>query len=135
MDSAKNRIDCFVTSIQHIGIPTNDMNVTVDFYESLGFSAVWQTTNKATGEKTAFLRLQNVVLEIYESSVACGGTGAIDHIALDVTDIEAVFAAVQGGPYRLLDKEIQFLPFWENGVRFFTIEGPNREKIEFNQKR
>ena len=25
------------------------------------------------------------------------------------------------------------LPFWENGVKYFTILGPNREKLEFNQ--
>ena len=28
---------------------------------------------------------------------------------------------------------VHFLPFWENGVKFFTIEGPNKEKIEFSQ--
>ena len=26
---------------------------------------------------------------------------------------------------------VHFLPFWENGVKFFTIEGPNKEKVEF----
>ena len=26
------------------------------------------------------------------------------------------------------------LPFFDKGVRYFTIEGPNKEKIEFNQK-
>ena len=25
---------------------------------------------------------------------------------------------------------VHFLPFWENGVKFFTIEGPNKEKVE-----
>ena len=25
------------------------------------------------------------------------------------------------------------LPFWDNGVKYFTILGPNREKLEFNQ--
>ena len=33
----------------------------------------------------------------------------------------------------ILDEEIQFLPFWENGVKFFTLTGPNKEKIEFSQ--
>ena len=28
---------------------------------------------------------------------------------------------------------VHFLPFWENGVKFFTIEGPNKEKVEFSQ--
>lgn len=32
-----------------------------------------------------------------------------------------------------LQDEIHFLPFWDNGVRFFTIKGPNEEKIEFSQ--
>ncbi|MDD4797654.1 MAG: VOC family protein, partial [Eubacteriales bacterium] len=29
--------------------------------------------------------------------------------------------------------EIKGLPFWNNGVKFFTIMGPNAEKIEFCQ--
>lgn len=28
---------------------------------------------------------------------------------------------------------VHFLLFWENGVKFFTIEGPNKEKVEFSQ--
>ena len=32
-----------------------------------------------------------------------------------------------------MQDEIHFLPFWDNGVRFFTIKGPNEEKIEFSQ--
>ena len=28
---------------------------------------------------------------------------------------------------------VHFLHFWENGVKFFTIEGPNKEKVEFSQ--
>ena len=32
-----------------------------------------------------------------------------------------------------LQDEIHFLPFWDKGVRFFTIKGPNEEKIEFSQ--
>ena len=28
---------------------------------------------------------------------------------------------------------VHFLPFWENGVKFFTIEGPNKEMVEFSQ--
>ena len=30
--------------------------------------------------------------------------------------------------------EIRFLPFWERGVRFFILEGPNGEKVELIQK-
>ena len=35
---------------------------------------------------------------------------------------------------KMLDTKVNGLPFWENGVKFFTIEGPNKEKIEFCEK-
>ena len=35
---------------------------------------------------------------------------------------------------KMLDQQVNGLPFWENGVKFFTIEGPNKEKIEFCEK-
>ena len=33
-----------------------------------------------------------------------------------------------------LEDAIQFLPFWENGVRFFNLLGPNGETVEFSQR-
>ena len=30
--------------------------------------------------------------------------------------------------------EIQFLPFWERGVRFFILRGPNEERVELIQQ-
>jgi len=123
----------FITGIQHIGIPTNDIVKTVSFYQGLGFEVALQTINKSANEKVTFMRLKNLVIEIYENQYTSKKAGAIDHIALDVSDIESVFKLVKVGGYSLLDGEIQFLPFWQNGVRFFTIEGPNSEKIEFSQ--
>lgn len=123
----------FVTGIQHVGIPTDDIEKTVDFYTGLGFEAALRTVNEAAGEQVAFLRMRNLVIETYENHAAKHRTGAVDHIALDVTDIETVFQTVKKGGYVLLDPEIQFLPFWRNGVKFFTMEGPNGEKIEFSQ--
>jgi lactoylglutathione lyase len=122
-----------ITGIQHIGIPTKDMQKTLDFYNGLGFETVFETLNPASNEKVAFLRLKNLVIETYESA-ASGKPGAIDHVCLDVLNIENVFSELRSGEYNLLDDEIQFLPFWENGVRFVTIDGPNTEKIEFCQK-
>ena len=50
-----------------------------------------------------------------------------------MTDVDAVYAQVQKLGYPVVSNGIEFLPFWKNGVRFFTILGPNRERIEFNQ--
>lgn len=124
----------YVNGLQHIGVPTNDIEKTIAFYESLGFECVMRTVNEAAKEPVAFLEMQGVMIETYQNNIACGVKGALDHVALDVTDIEKVFDEIRRGGYKMLDEDIQFLPFWDRGVRFFTIEGPNGEKVEFGQK-
>lgn len=123
-----------ITGLQHIGIPTNNIEKTIEFYKNIGFEVAHRAVNEAAGgEKVAFLRLENVTIETYENHQAAEAAGAIDHIALDVTDIEAVWEFIKAAGYPVLDTEIQFLPFWDRGVRFFTILGPNKEKVEFSQ--
>lgn len=121
----------YATGLQHIGIPTGDIERSSQFYMDLGFSLLYQTRNGDS--RVAFLQLKDLVVEIWEGP-ATGKAGAIDHIAIDVTDIEAVFAAVTEAGWSAIEGEIRQLPFWERGVRYFTIAGPNAEKIEFIQK-
>lgn len=122
----------FCTGIQHIGIPTNDMEATLRFYEQLGFQVVLKTKDKDV--TVAFLQMHNLVIEAYENKAATMMPGAIDHIALDVKDIDSLFALVKSKDFQMLDEQVNGLPFWENGVKFFTILGPNKEKIEFCEK-
>lgn len=121
----------YVTGLQHIGIPTNNLEKTLAFYESLGFERQYEVNNK--GEEVAFLQLKQVMIETYQNYQGAMAAGAIDHIALDVSDIDSVYAEVGELGYPILEDGIQSLPFWKRGVRFFTIEGPNKEKIEFSQ--
>ena len=118
--------------MDHVGIPTADLEKSIAFYESIGFEVALRTA-VPDGGKVAFLRLGNVLVETYESNEATGKPGAIDHLALKARDIEAAFKAVKALGYEMVNDEIEFLPFWENGVRFFTFSGPNRENIEFSQ--
>ena len=55
------------------------------------------------------------------------------HIHTDVKDIEKVYAMINQAGLNSTQDTVHFLPFWENGVKFFTIEGPNKEKVEFSQ--
>lgn len=119
--------------IQHVGIPTNDIETTIQFFEKLGFETALRTINEEAGEKVAFLRLHSLVIETYENKAAKLEAGAIDHVAIDVKDIEKVYELVNRTGLNKMQDTIHFLPFWENGVKFFTIEGPNEEKIEFSQ--
>lgn len=123
----------YITGIQHVGVPTKDMEATLDFYIRLGFSVAFETVNEANGAKVVFLKQKNLVIEAYEETNVKMVTGAIDHVAIDVTDIEKVYEEICNMGLNTLQDEINFLPFWEKGVRFFSITGPNQERIEFNQ--
>ena len=129
LDDLKN----YSTGVQHIGIPTNDIDKTVEFYHKLGFETAFETVNEEANEKVVFLKLGTLVVETYENHAAKMEHGAIDHVALDVRDIEEIFRYINEAGLNSTQDTIHFLPFWENGVKFFTIEGPNKEKVEFSQ--
>ena len=48
----------YSTGVQHIGIPTNDIDKTVDFYHKLGFETAFETVNEEADEKVVFLKLK-----------------------------------------------------------------------------
>lgn len=119
------------TGIQHIGIPTNDFDKTVDFYSTLGFEVAFQTVNGTS--KVAFLRLNNLVIETSENNNINTEAGAINHLAIDVKDIEEAYKFICDKNLNNTNDSIHFLPFWDNGVKFFTIQGPSGERVEFSQ--
>ncbi|MDR2185500.1 MAG: VOC family protein [Treponema sp.] len=121
----------FTAGVQHIGIPTNDMNSTIGFYKTLGFEIVHEA---AADCRVVFLKLDNLVIEAYENHQAVMKNGAVDHIALDTTDIDAAYAFAKKSGLKLTGGGgIESLPFWSRGVKFFKVEGPNCETIEFCQ--
>ena len=92
--------------LQHIGIPTNDMDKTVEFYKKIGFEVAHET--KDGDVRVVFLKFR------------------------DLIDIEEAYKFITGLQIKILT-EITFLPFWEKGVKFFIAQGPNLERLEFAQ--
>jgi catechol 2,3-dioxygenase-like lactoylglutathione lyase family enzyme len=123
-------MDNYATGIQHIGIPTKDIKATKSFFEKLGFTAAFETVEGRA--RVIFLKMGNLVIETYEGDAKMAD-GAIDHVAIDVADVDRVYKEICDMGLNTLRDEIHFLPFWERGVRFFTIKGPNEERIEFSQ--
>lgn len=121
----------YTTGVQHVGIPTKNMQASKAFYEKLGFQPAYETVYD--GVAVAFLRLGNLTMEVYESENTAEAVGAIDHVALNVRDIEETYREICALGLNTMNDEIHELPYWEHGVRFFTIKGPNEEKIEFSQ--
>ena len=105
------------------------MEKTIGFYTSLGFETAHLADNK--GEKVAFLKLGDLMLEFYQNGKATGTSGAIDHVAVNVTDINEARRIADGMGLTVIEEGK--LGFWARGVQYFTVLGPNQEKIEFNQ--
>ena len=121
------------TGLQHIGVPTGDMDATIHFYYALGFETIFETVNAEAGGRVNFFKLGDLVIETYEVTDPAKAPGAVDHIAINVKDIEEAFRFVNEAGLNNTNDIIHSLPFFENGVKFFTIEGANKEKVEFNQ--
>ncbi|GHP13285.1 lactoylglutathione lyase [Lentilactobacillus fungorum] len=119
-----------ITGLQHVGIPSVDLDKTIDFYKSLGFEQAGLFYN---GEnRCAFMRFNNLTIETWEGDPTAKKAGAINHISMDTPDVEKAFADAKAQGLRLVNDEIQSIPsFWNNGIKFFNILGPNKETIEF----
>ncbi len=121
----------FVKGYDHVGIPTNDMEATIAFYEAIGFRKKWETENNG---RVVFFELGDIIIETYEKGgQATNIRGAIDHIALRTDNIEKVEEEIRKVGYPIVEGPC-FLPFWENGIRYICVQGPNMEIIEFLQK-
>lgn len=128
--------------LQHIGLPVTDLARSKAFYTQLGFREVMRTDIPGTGETigVAMMRHEELTIELYQLEqevrqlIAKRTDGHIDHIALDVEDIEQAYTEICTAGLEILETDAPvYLPFWDHGVKFFTIRGPDGEKIEFNQ--
>lgn len=118
-----------IFGLQHIGIPTREVEKTIEFYKQFGFDVFWSSNDN----NPAFLKNGNCLLEVYYQASTAMCNGGIDHIALDVTDINETYQYVKTLGYNVLEGNICLNPVFDNGVKYFTILGPNHEKVEFNQ--
>jgi lactoylglutathione lyase len=130
-----------ITRLQHIGIPVTSLAASTAFYARFGFTVAMTSTfphPEGTGH-VAMLQLNDITLELYEfppaaiPEIRARQNGHIDHIAFDVPDIDATFAALQTAGFHVLEPDPIFLPFWKNGCRYCYILGPDNERLEFNQ--
>ena len=61
-------------------------------------------------------------------------TGAINHWALDAPDIDAAYEHALEMGLNIREDSVQSIPtFWQRGIRYFNVIGPNQETIEFCQ--
>ncbi|MCI1659660.1 VOC family protein [Bifidobacterium psychraerophilum] len=125
-------LTAYITGIQHVGIPTTKLDETIAYYEKLGFTVAGTFPNRDS--TCAFLRFANLTLEVWIVESTPNTAGAINHFALNTTDIEKAFEAATELGLNFVEGSIQHIPsFWDKGIAYFNVLGPNGETIEFCQ--
>lgn len=135
------KVSNLVNHLQHIGIPVTNLVVTEDFYKRLGFESVMRSPFREGDEFGNCLMMRNkqIILEFYQlpdsklNEIKERKDGHIDHITFDVTDIDVAFTSLKEASFKILEVAPVFLPFWQNGCKYFNIMGPDGERLEFNQ--
>lgn len=121
----------YYDDLAHVGIPTDDMAKTIKFWEQLGFKEIGNFDTDDQGHEVTFLQSGHLILEIWDSDGAVHTTGAINHISLNTNDADNAYQAAKQSGYQMKESEVQHLDFWDHGIKFFNIVGPNDETIEF----
>lgn len=137
----KEQFAIAINHLQHIGIPVTDIAVSEIFYKRLGFNNVMQSSFSMDGETGTCIMMKNntAIIELYQlppkklDEIRERKDGHIDHIAFDVDDIDAAFAALKNASFSIIEEAPVSLSFWEKGCKYFNIAGPDGERLEFNQ--
>ncbi|MED0770673.1 VOC family protein [Bacillus siamensis] len=122
--------------IDHTGIMVKDIETSIAFYQDvLGMQLKDRITHTNGIIELAFLGFQEgpeteiELIQGYSSELPA--EGKVHHIALLTEDIAAEFTHAMRQGAVFIDEEITTLP---NGYRYFYIEGPDGEWIEFFQR-
>jgi lactoylglutathione lyase len=128
--------------LQHIGLPVTNLERSKAFYAQLGFTVAMRTDLPRGSEsvQVAMMQHEGLTIELYQleeqerQEIAKRTDGHLDHIALDVIDIEQAYNEICAAGFEILEADAPvFLPFWEHGVKYFSIRGPDGEMVVFNQ--
>ncbi|MBE3101145.1 MAG: VOC family protein [Firmicutes bacterium] len=129
-----------VKGLAHIGVYTTDMKESIRFYtEVLGFELIHQKDLvKPDGTtRLGFVNAGGLVMEFVQPADVTGlkdkKAGIVDHIAIEVKEIDAVILRLKDNGVTFETQEKSELADLFNGVSNIFFSGPNGERLELFQ--
>jgi catechol 2,3-dioxygenase-like lactoylglutathione lyase family enzyme len=125
----------------HLGIPVTEIEKSKAFYRQFGFQEIMhaEIPGDAGAVKAVMIQQEDFIIELYQlvgdelAEIGTRKDGHIDHIALNVVEIEKAYADLQAVGMTLIEDAPVCIDFWDRGSKYFNLRGPDGEKIEFNQ--
>ena len=120
-----------ILGLAHIGVKVRDIEASIRFYRDvLGFQLTSRQDLGAT--HLAFLNIGTCLIELvqketYEERTA----GQVDHIAMEVRDIDQLVCRLIEKNVKFLSNEINVAPDLLDGVKNIFFVGPDGERFEF----
>ncbi|MCL2376411.1 MAG: VOC family protein [Defluviitaleaceae bacterium] len=115
-----------VKGLSHIGVFVKDMERSIDFYKRLGFTL---DNRESIHVELAFLSAGTCLIELIEQKDVTRSAGVVDHIAMEVDDIDAAIARFKENGIAIdadgiISRDIL------GGIRHTFFEGPDGERLE-----
>ena len=116
-----------IIGLAHIGIFVKDIDKSIDFYKRLGFTL---DKEEQPSIRLAFMSAGSCLIELVEkNNIPARTAGVVDHIAVQVDDIEAAIAGARAQGIQI-DAEINTMNIL-GGIKNVFFEGPDGERLEF----
>jgi catechol 2,3-dioxygenase-like lactoylglutathione lyase family enzyme len=120
-----------VLGLHHAGVHVTDLEQSVAFYQALfGLRPVHQL--RLGNERIVFLDAGGGSIELIADGSGARPTGSVDHLALEVQDLDDWLVWLREHGVRLLDEVAIEVP--ELGVRILFCLGPDDERIELLER-
>lgn len=133
MSTFSDKVKQHTHGIAHIAVSVQDIEKSIRFYEDFGFTVQYRK-NFGGSFDIACIQLDNLMLELLQNGGGSSIPSALDHFAIETKDVDGLYEEFAKRDYTFLTRGVQAMDFWENGVRFFYIAGPDGERIEFLER-
>lgn len=122
--------------LDHIGLAVYNVEASAKWYqEKLGFKVIGKFKSSSDEKNVYFLKNGTIIYEIYQNdNLSDEVKGKIDHISYKSLDIENDYQKMKDEGFTFTTNRIEKIPcFWENGCKYFKVQSPTLEEIEFCQ--